>query len=115
MVSDIIVSIISRLTDPKLPFGHLFYERVDEESGLYCFWLRGRCLYVGISTNLRRRLREHCEAENNPILAKHFRVYPGEIMAVIAYEHGASEPHLRRLESYAISNMKPIANRAGNR
>ena len=115
MVSDTttISTIISRLTNPKSPFGHLFYEHVDEESGLYCFWLRGVCLYIGESDNLRRRLKEHCESEDNPILVEYFKTYSGEIMVAVTYEHGASKPYLRRLESYAVTKMKPIANRTG--
>lgn len=104
--------IVSRLSDRPVPFGRMSYEHINESPGLYCFWVRGACLYVGMSMNLRRRLREHCEAEDNVQLAEYFETYGSEIGVVTVY-HDAPEARLRELESEAIRRMRPLANRQG--
>ena len=100
------------LTRDRVPFGYASYERVAETPGLYCFWIRGACLYVGMSGNLKRRLQQHCTAEDNPILRDHFRVYSGEVEISIVYRD-VSADELRKIESRAISKLHPIANRSG--
>ena len=104
--------IASKLAKDPVPFGYRSYERVDEMPGLYCFWIRGACLYVGMSTNLKRRLQQHCTAEDNPILKDHFRVYSSEVRLSFACRDVPVDD-LRRLESQAISKLRPIANRSG--
>ena len=104
--------VVSRLSDCPIPFGRMSYEHVDESPGLYCFWVRGTCLYVGMSTNLKRRLKEHCEAEDNERLSEYFEAYGAEIDAVIVYRD-APEARLRELESDAIKKLRPLANRRG--
>ena len=105
--------VVSRLSDHPTQFGSMFYESVDESPGLYSFWVRGVCLYVGKSMNLKRRLREHCEAEDNMLIRENFEVYGTEIKVVIAHYEGISEKYLYELESEAIRRMKPLANRQG--
>lgn len=109
MVSDI----VSILTKDSVPFGYSSHESVNESPGLYCFWLRNACLYVGMSTNLKRRLIQHCTMEDNPILKSHFHTYANEISLSLAYKNVA-EKDLRSLESRAISKLRPLANRQGN-
>lgn len=105
--------IASKLASDLVQLGYTYYEHVDESPGLYCFWIRGTCLYVGMSTNLKRRLQQHCSAEDNPILKDHFRSYSNEIKLSLVYRN-ASVDELRRLELQAISKLRPIANRSGN-
>lgn len=106
--------VVSRLSGRPAPFGSMSYEGVDDSPGLYSFWVRGRCLYVGKSdTSLRRRLKEHCEAEDSPLLRENFEAYGTEIKAVVAYYEDVSEERLRELESEAIRKMRPLANRQG--
>lgn len=108
MVSDV----SARLSSGMVPFGYTHYESVDESPGLYCFWVRGACLYVGMSTNLKKRLQSHCMAESNTILKQHFDVYKNEIDLSIVYVDGTVE-QLCELERQAISKLHPIANRQG--
>lgn len=103
---------VKMLSGRRSGFGRLFYESIDESPGLYCFWTRNTCLYVGMSTNLKRRMKQHCEAETNPQLAEYFDVYNGEIEACVVYEN-VGEEILRRMESYAIQCLHPLANRMG--
>ena len=106
-------NISSELANSLVPFGYNSYEYVDESPGLYCFWVRGTCLYVGMSTNLKRRLQQHCMTEDNPILKDHFRSYSNEIKLSFVYRDVLVD-ELRRYESQAISKLRPIANRSGN-
>ena len=105
--------VVLRLSDHPTPFGSMSYEGIDESPGLYCFWVRGVCLYVGKSMSLKRRLREHCEAEDNPVIRENFEAYGTEIKVVVAYYEGISEERLCELESEAIRRMRPLANRQG--
>ena len=109
-VSDIIDRLSS---ENRAAFGYLFYDSIDELPGLYCFWVRGRCLYVGMSTNLKRRLKQHCESEDNERLADYFNTYNGEIVVSVVYKEGTTETSLRRLELEAIKAMNPIVNVQG--
>lgn len=109
-VSDVIL----RLVAEQVPFGYTHYEHVDESPGLYCFWVRGTCLYVGMSTNLKKRLHSHCVAENNPILKEHFISYRNEIQLSLAYI-SVSVDKLCEFERQVISKLRPIANRRGNK
>lgn len=105
--------IVGRLSAHPRLFGRMSYESVDESPGLYCFWVRGRCLYVGMSsTSLKRRLKEHCEAEDNELLSEYFETYGEDIEIVIVYSD-APEQSIRELESEAIRKLYPLANRQG--
>lgn len=105
--------ICSELASDLVPFGYNTHEYVNESPGLYCFWVRGACLYVGMSSNLKRRLQQHCTAEDNPILNDHFSSYNSEIRLSLVYRNVPAD-ELRRLESRVISELRPIANRSGN-
>lgn len=106
-------SVVSALSGPLAPFGHMSSEHADESPGLYSFWVRGTCLYVGMSMNLRQRLRQHCESEDNGQLRECFEAYSTEIKFAVMYHHDITEPRLRKLESGAIKAMHPLANRQG--
>ena len=109
MVSDI----VKRLSKDLTNFGQMVYENVDDVAGLYCFWVRGKCLYVGKSMSLKTRLKQHCEFQTNPILVEYFDVYSTEIKMALVFEPGMNDAELYKLESEAIKKMSPIANRQG--
>ena len=102
--------IVSELSRGAIPFGYNSPDQVAETPGLYCFWVRGTCLYVGMSANLRRRLKQHCTTEDNPILKDHFKAYGDEISLSVVYKN-TSKSTLHTLESHAILKLDPIANR----
>ena len=95
-----------RLRHGTVPFGYGYFETVPEEPGLYSFWLRGRCLYVGMSDNLQRRMRDHESREANAELARYFGDFPREIEVSAVPVRG----DLRRLESDAIRDLHPVTN-----
>lgn len=107
------VSDISALSRGLVGFGRQFHENVDDIQGLYAFWVRGTCLYVGMSMNLKNRMQQHCEMETNPKIIENYNAYGGEIDVSLLYLEGYGEGQLRTLESAAIRKFDPIANRRG--
>ena len=99
----------SRLETGLVPFGHGSHAVVDPAPGLYAFWLRGTCLYIGMTENLERRMAEHESAEANPSLRHYFTKFPGEIEMSIAYID-ADVGRLRTMESETIAQLRPLAN-----
>ena len=98
--------VTDRLKLGLAPFGYDYYETVPAEPGLYSFWLRGRCLYVGMSDNLQRRIREHESNETNLDLARYFEEFHDQIKISVVPTRG----DLRRLESDAIKDLHPVTN-----
>ena len=99
--------------DDCIPFGYYAYERVQDLPGLYYFYLRDKLLYVGMSTNLKSRLGQHCTAEKNKTLWKYFDTYQGEVKIFVEYYDEYGEEQLRRKESDAILNLRPLVNVQG--
>lgn len=99
----------SRLETGLVPFGHGCHAVVDPAPGLYAFWLRGTCLYIGMTENLERRIAEHESAEANPSLRRYFCRFPGEIEMSIAYVD-ADACRLRAMESETVARLLPLAN-----
>lgn len=96
----------------RAPFGSGSHERISTSPGLYAFWLRDTCLYVGMSEDLRRRIYQHENFEDNSELARHFQAYPHEIEISVVYKD-ADSVILRRLEQESISELHPLANVQG--
>ena len=101
------------LSSDFMPFGHACHEVIDSGPGLYAMWLRGQCLYVGMSEDVRRRVYQHETFEDNKELADYYRHFPGEIW--ISVVHIDAKPvRLRQLESHAIKRLRPAANTRGS-
>lgn len=98
--------VIDRLRLDTVPFGYEHHEVVPAEPGLYSFWLRERCLYVGMSDNLKRRIREHESNETNTDLAGYFDEFHDQIKISVVPMRG----DLRRMESEAIRDLHPVTN-----
>ena len=103
---------VSALMSCPMPFGYGSHETVDESPGLYSFWARGTCLYVGMSENIRRRIKEHETAEANAELAKYFADFAEEIEFSVVYAD-MPEAVLRRLELDAVKRLRPLTNMQG--
>ena len=100
---------IDSLRNGQRPFDYSYNAQVKSSSGLYSFWARGTCLYVGMSENLRRRIGEHAKNECNMELRKILATYANDIMISIAYLNYNTE-RLLRCEAMAIRELRPIAN-----
>ena len=97
-----------RLSDGQHPFSHAFQAEIPwDVRGLYAFWLRSHCLYVGMSTRLHDRLREHRHREHNQLLQRYFRAFYGEIDASFVSLPESDEADLRLLEKRAIQALRP--------
>lgn len=104
--------IADALRSSRAPFDSGSRERIEASPGLYAFWLRGTCLYVGMSEDLKRRIYEHAASEDNLELARHFEAYPYEIEISVVYKDVDSVV-LHRLELDAIYALRPVDNIQG--
>ena len=104
--------IMSELESGARPFDYNFHSNVGNHAGLYSFWLRGRCIYVGMSMDLQKRIAQHSRDEANPKLREYFEGYPKEIEISFVYLD-RSEDEIRSMESQIISGVRPLANVAG--
>ena len=99
---------VRRLRRDIMPFGYGHHRGLPPSMpGLYSIWLRGSCLYVGMSEDLRRRIREHETCETNPDLSRYIRTYAREIGISTA---PADKADLPRLEACAIRVLGPVTN-----
>ena len=93
------------------PFNRKFDSALDRgTAGLYAFWLGRRCLYVGMSKDIRRRLHEHRVQEHNAKLKRYFIAFTLDIDASLVNLGDLSENEIRRLEQAAIHKLRPAAN-----
>lgn len=108
----VVFDIMSRLVSEKKSFAYDFHNQITNSRGLYCFWLRDSCLYVGMSEDLQRRIAEHSHAEDNPLLIKYFKAYSNEIKISFIYLDFSTDK-LKHIESKVILELRPMANRKG--
>ena len=100
------------LRNGRRPFTHMFDHRIGRtEQGLYAFWLRSSCLYVGMSTVLRRRIHQHRMQEHNDTLSRYFIAFWSDIEASFVALNGKTEPELRRAEREVIQQLRPRTNK----
>lgn len=52
----------------RLPFTYQNIESVPRDPGIYTFWFKQRCLYVGRSKDLHGRLTQHWRGSHNRTL-----------------------------------------------
>lgn len=95
------------MLSPRIPADR--YDLAPSDRGLYCFWHRFRCLYVGRSKNLRERMAEHMRGDGDPGLAGYVREHEGEI-TVSCSRLGCSDWFIRIAEIFAILKLKPKFN-----
>ena len=112
VVSKNMSEITTSLRSKTSPFEYNFHNSVHNSSGLYSFWLRGKCIYVGMSMNLQKRIEQHSHDETNVKLKKYFEIYPNEIRISFVYLP-YTEARIRNIESIIISSFYPDANTQG--
>lgn len=83
----------------------------SSERGVYAFWLRSSCLYVGMSTHLRQRIYQHRMQEHNELLSRYFKAFWSDIEASFVPLSGQSEAALRSTEQAVIRMLRPRTNR----
>lgn len=93
------------------PFTYNYHNTVGEGvRGLYSFWLRGCCLYVGRSMDIRRRLWEHRTNEANQDLAKYMSAFSRDIEVSHIELENITKKVLKDVEAKAIRYMDPKTN-----
>ena len=105
---DSLVKVLSNVR----PFDYNYHNRVgDGAGGLYSFWLRGCCLYVGLSMDIRRRLWQHRTNETNQELDRYMRAFSKEIEVSHVILEGITGRVLEDIEAKVIRSMNPKTNR----
>ena len=102
---------IAKHLEKRAKFDYNYHNRIDADaSGLYSFWLRGCCLYVGKSTTLRNRIKSHRYDETNDELGEYMRAFSNEI-EVSYINLTNNDPVLKQLEEATIRTMRPLTNK----
>lgn len=108
---DNISCVIAGLRVRRRPFTYNYHNQVSENArGLYAFWARGMCLYVGMSENIGTRMYQHRMNEHNRELDRYFSAFAREIEVAYIQMQGKTRKQLQQLEHKAICNLRPIAN-----
>ena len=104
--------VIRTLQTRRRGFDYNFHNRVaTDTSGLYAFWLNGgACLYVGIATDIRRRMREHRLNTHNSRLERFFNAFPEIIEVSYIGLSDCTENQLRDLERRTVRALRPLTN-----
>lgn len=93
---------------PNLPATHL--DNLPEETGIYYFFNeRNKSLYVGKSTDIKRRVLQHMINVNNPSNRKWKML---QQTAAIGFQETGSELLAQLMESYEIKRLRPAFNKA---
>lgn len=111
MNKTIVACVLKVLRSRRRPFTYTYHKQVSSRTqGIYAFWLRRRCLYVGISEDIQRRMYQHRMNEHNLRLERYFGAFSQEIE--VSYIALSSIPYakLRRLERKVISILRAATN-----
>ena len=93
-------------------FDYTYHDRVSPGlAGLYAFWLDdGACLYVGKSSDISGRLRQHKTREDNYELKRWFHSFPLDIQVSYVGQLGEPGDDIASLEEQVIHMLRPLAN-----
>lgn len=104
-------TVVKLLCSCRRPFNYALESRIGRNvSGLYAFWLGQRCLYVGMSMQLVRRLHQHRMQEHNEVLARFMSAFWRDIEMSYVQLTGCSKTDIHKLERSAIRALKPRTN-----
>ena len=103
--------IVKRLRQ-HVPFSYNYhYDLPEGTPGLYSFWVRDCCLYVGMGMDIKRRLSEHDAKDDNNELAEYFSVFGNEMEVSSVEILDADRNILLMLESQVTRAMNPKTNK----
>ncbi len=113
MSDEIVCQAIDMLRTQRHGFDYNFHNRVTgNEGGLYAFWLSGgACLYVGMSTSIANRLRQHRMTEQNLDLEQYFNAFGRDVQVSYVPLPGRASAELRSAERRAIRILRPLTNK----
>ena len=94
----------------KMPLNrHTFGDIPPGIKGVYAFWYRvnDKCVYVGKSNNIKRRLRQHWRGSDIPELRRWIRAFGGHLdICYLPVNYGK----LHRVETRLINTLRPETN-----
>ena len=103
--------ILDGLRSRRSPFTYNYHNHVGSRTrGLYAFWCHKRCLYVGMSIDIARRIYQHRMQEHNIKLEKLFSAFARDIEVSYVHLGGKSDRELSQIEKMAIRAFRPMAN-----
>jgi len=108
-------SILTNRWRSNNPYQHVKSDKLwkKSKSGVYAIYEYGKCLYVGESTQVRKRISDHKTYIKNPLVSPKTMKYVYEILHHhSAYVIGIVEEcsnHKQR-EDYWIEQLKPLYN-----
>jgi len=89
-----------------------YRETLPEESGIYIFYLKNCCIYIGRSKNLKQRISTHLHTDKYSIIHTIFRYSKNDTFKV---KFALVRKNLiLKTERYCINKMKPVFNTAHN-
>lgn len=107
----IIVCVLTALRSRRRRFTYTYHNQVRSGTrGIYAFWVRRRCLYVGISGDIQRRMYQHRMNEHNPKLERYLEAFPQEIEVSYIALSDIPDTKLRRLEQKMIRILRTATN-----
>ena len=82
-----------------------------DTSGVYAFWFRDYCIYVGKAADqsLRKRLKTHWEKSHNAELTNWIKAKPGELR--ISFRTLDGSKAIARFEKFYIRRFNPLTNK----
>lgn len=77
--------------------------------GVYSFWFKGRCLYIGQAKSqpIKKRLNQHFDVSHNDRLNDWIKAYGPELTVCIMV---SGRSRIDRLERRLIKSRKPVTN-----
>ena len=93
------------------PFRSKRLDQVAATPGLYVFYFRKKCLYVGMSTNLKNRLRTHWSGGSHNKSLKKWIVTKKDSLQVYYVKTMVSQKEkVKRVEDWLIRRLNPTLN-----
>ena len=104
--------LVWRPYDNQMPFRRADLDKVPANAfGVYGFWYRKRCIYVGKAEKqpIARRLKQHWRGSHNPDLANWVRAKGSQLR--VGYILVEKESEIDDLEKQYIKQFQPLTNR----
>lgn len=95
--------------DLLAPFSLRAIDRLDPDAaGVYGFWFRRECIYIGLASNLRSRLLQHWAGSHNDGLKDWMRAKKADLH--FNYKVAGPADDIKQMERFFIQRFSPRTN-----
>jgi excinuclease UvrABC nuclease subunit len=95
--------------DILAPFTLRAIDRVNPDAGgVYGFWYRKDCVYIGLAVNLRSRLKQHWSGSHNDGLKDWMKAKKSDLQ--FNYKIARPEDDIKLMERFFIKRFSPKTN-----